>query len=165
MHETWPLAKVPEVAHILSFHPTASKWSFIFDLRAEISEIWADFQSCHIWAWNLVIGQSSRSCIYTLFLPQWVEIELTQRYRSFTYTLVLSPGSKWSLTFALRAAVSKIRSDFKVAIFGHETWSLTKVSEVAHIIPKVPPESQISLRFTLRLAISKILIIFQFPQC
>ena len=26
-HETWPLAKVPEVAHLLSFHPMGSKLS------------------------------------------------------------------------------------------------------------------------------------------
>ncbi len=34
--ENWPLAKVPEVAHILS--------------RAAVSEILAVFQNCHIWA-------------------------------------------------------------------------------------------------------------------
>ncbi len=52
---------------------------------------------------------------------------------------------------------------FKIAIFGHETWPLAKVSEVAHILPKLPPESQISLRFALRLPISKILAVLHFP--
>ncbi len=36
----------------------------IFALRAAVSEIWANFQNCHIWAWNLGISQSSRSCTY-----------------------------------------------------------------------------------------------------
>ncbi len=41
----------------------------IFALQAAVSEIWADFQNCHIRAWNLASGQSARSCTYTLFLP------------------------------------------------------------------------------------------------
>ena len=52
-----------------------------------VSEKRADFQNCHIWVWNVVIGQSSRTCTYTLFLSQEVEIELI---------------------FSLRAAVSEI---------------------------------------------------------
>ena len=55
----------------------------------------------------VAIGQSSRSCTYTLFLPQGVEIELI---------------------FALRAAVSETWP-----IFGHETWPSAEIPEVAHI--------------------------------
>ena len=51
---------------------------------------------------------------------------------------------------------------FKIAILRHEVWPLAKVPEVGHILPKVPPESQISLRFALQLGISKILTIFHF---
>ena len=53
------------------------------------------FQNCLIWAWNMAIVQnyiSSRSCTYTLFLPQRIEIELI---------------------FSLQAAVSEIRADFQ----------------------------------------------------
>ena len=60
----------------------------IFALWAAVSEI----QNCHIWAWNLAFGQSSRSCTYTLFLPQGGEIDLI---------------------FTLRAAVSEIWADFQ----------------------------------------------------
>ena len=56
-----------------------------FALRATISEIRADFQNCHIWAWNLAIGQSSRSCTYATFYPRGVEIELI-----FTLRAVIS---------------------------------------------------------------------------
>ena len=38
-------AKVPEIAH-------RTQWveiEFIFTLRAAVSEIWTDFQNCHIW--------------------------------------------------------------------------------------------------------------------
>ena len=48
-HETWPSAKVPEVAHITSFHPRGAKLSLFFARRAAVSEIRADFQNCHIW--------------------------------------------------------------------------------------------------------------------
>ncbi len=61
-------------------------------------------------AWNL--KKSARSCIWTLFLPQKVEIELI---------------------FALRAAVSEIWAHFENAIFGHETRNLQKVPEVAYL--------------------------------
>ncbi len=70
-HETWQLAKVPEVAHIMSFYPRVSKLSFFF--RSVMGTSFRDtgwFQTCHIWAWNLAIGQSSRSCTYSLFPPQ-----------------------------------------------------------------------------------------------
>ena len=60
---TWPLAKVPEVAHILSFYPMGSKLRLF-----------------------LLYGQR---------FPRLGPI-------------------------------------FKIAIFGHETWSLTKDPEVAH---------------------------------
>ena len=68
-HETWPLAKVPEVAHIIPFHPRGGRNWAHFSSMGSGSEIRAHFQNCHIWAWNLAIGQSARSCTYTLFLP------------------------------------------------------------------------------------------------
>ncbi len=48
-HEIWPLAKVPEVAHILSFYTHEFEIELIFALRAAVSEIRAVFQNCHIW--------------------------------------------------------------------------------------------------------------------
>ncbi len=94
----WPLAKIPEVAHIL-FFPQGLKIELIltlwtadseilakfqnchisawipeieltFVLRAAVSEIQTNFWNWHIWSWNLASGQSSRSCTYTLFLTQ-----------------------------------------------------------------------------------------------
>ncbi len=67
-------------------------WAYFFALQAAVSKIRAHFQNCHIWAWKLASGQSSRSCTCTLILPQWGEIELI---------------------FALRAAVSKILAHFQ----------------------------------------------------
>ncbi len=56
----WP--KCQKFAHILPFYPRGSKLSlFFFTLWAVVSEIRADFQNCHIWGWNLAIGQSARS--------------------------------------------------------------------------------------------------------
>ncbi len=67
---TWPLAKVSGVAHILSQYPTGSTLSLFSLIWAAVSEIRAYFQNCHLWAWNLVIGQSCRSCTYTLSVRQ-----------------------------------------------------------------------------------------------
>ena len=125
-HETWNVAKVPKL-HIYSLSTQEVEIELSFALRAGVSEIWANFQNCHIWARNLASGQSSRSCTYTstLFLPQGGEIKLN---------------------FALQAAVSKIRANFQNChIFGHETWQLAKVPEDAHILSFYPRESKLSL--------------------
>ena len=100
---TWPLTKVSDVAHILSFY---TMWveieiELIFTLSAVVSEIRVDFENCHIWAWNLAFGQSFRSCTYTLFLPQRVEIDFI---------------------FTLRAMVSMIRADFQNGHIWPWTW-------------------------------------------
>ena len=76
--------------HSLSTPGGGGEIELIFTLWAAVYETPADFQNCHIWAWHLASGQSSRSCTYTLLLPHRVEIELT---------------------FALRAAVSEIRAN------------------------------------------------------
>ncbi len=82
--------------------------------------------------------------------------EVAQSARSCTYTLFLPKGSKLSLFSLYGQQFPRYMPIFKTAIFGHETWPFAKVPETAHILPTVPPESQISLRFALRLAISKI---------
>ncbi len=123
-HETCPFAKVPEVAHMHSFYLRGSKLSLFFVQRAAASEKLAHFQNCHIWAWNVAISQSSRSCTYTFFLPQ---------------------GSKLSLFLLQRRQFPRYGPIFKIAIFGHETWSLVKFPEVAHILDFYPRGSQLSL--------------------
>ena len=87
----------------------------IFALWEVVSEIWADFQNCHIWAWNLVIGQSSWSCRYALFLPQGVKIELI---------------------FTQRAVVPEIQTHFQIAIFGHKTLQVAKVPHILSFSPR-----------------------------
>ncbi len=90
----WQVAKGPEFAHISSFSPKGLKLSLFLLYGQWFSKMRAHFQNCHMWAWNMASGQSSRSCLYTLFLPQKVKIELT---------LI-------ELIFAVRAAVSKIQA-------------------------------------------------------
>ncbi len=230
-HETWPSAKVPEVSHIASFYPWGAKlsyfrstgsgfrdsgrfsklphlgmkighwlkfqklhiyslstpwgqnWAYIFALRATVSEIQADFQNCHIWAWNLPIGQSSRSCTYTIFVPQggqnWAHFPSTGsgfrdtgRFSELPYLgnetgvahiVSFSQGVEIELILALRAAISKIRVNFQNCHIWAWNLAIGQVPEIAHILHKTTPESQISLHFALRLPISKILAIFHFP--
>ncbi len=97
--------------HIYSLLPQGVEIKLIFTLRAAVSEIWADFQNCHIWAWNLVIGRSSWSCTKLSFYPR---------------------GSKLSLFLLYGQPFPRYRPIFKMAIFGHETWQVAKVPEVAH---------------------------------
>ncbi len=51
-------------------------FNVFFALGAAASEIQADFQYCHCWTRNLIIGKSSRNCTNALFLSHRVEIEL-----------------------------------------------------------------------------------------
>ncbi len=86
--------------HIHLLLPPRVEIKLNFALRAAVSEIWAVFQKCRIWAWNLARGKSSWNSAYTLFPSQGVEIELI---------------------FALWAQFPRYGPIFKIAIFGHET--------------------------------------------
>ena len=115
---TWPFAKVPQIL-------CSTPWveiELIFTLRAAVSDIGANFQNCHIWAWNLAIGQSARGCTYTLFLPQGGEIELI-----FTLRVDFQNCHIWA-------------------------WNLAIIQQlhISFLININPPPPQISLRFTLR---------------
>ncbi len=109
----------------LKFHiPHGVEIELIFSLRAAVSEIRADFQNCHIWAWNLAIGESSRSCTYTAFLTK---------------------GSKLTLFSLYGQQFPRYGSIFKIAIFGHESWQVAKVPEFACIPSFYPRGSKFSL--------------------
>ncbi len=71
-HETWQVAKVPEVAHIPGtlFLRQGVEIKLIFALRAAVSEIRTIFQNCHIWAWNLAIGQIPEVAHIPSFYPR-----------------------------------------------------------------------------------------------
>ena len=98
------------------------------------------------------------SCTYTLFLSQGgggggVEIELIFSLRvaiseipadfkvpEVAHILSFSPkGSKCSLFLLDRQRFPRFGPIFKIAIFGHETWPFSKVSEFPHIFPKLSP--------------------------
>ena len=64
--------------------PSGQNWAYFRSTGSGLRDT-GRFQNCHIWTWNLAIGQSS------------------------TYTLFLAYGGEIELIFALRAAVSEIR--------------------------------------------------------
>ncbi len=138
-HETWALVKMPDVAHI-PFLPQGGEIKLIFALRAAVFEIQADFQNCPIFEWNLATGQNARCCTYTLFLPR---------------------GSKLSLFLFYGLRFSRYGLILKIAIFGHETWPLAKMADVAHICSFYPRGVEIKLIFTLRTAVFEIWVDFQ----
>ncbi len=167
-HETWPLAKVPEVAHIIPFHHRGRNWAYFRSMGSGWLE--ADFHNCYIWSWNMAIGQRSRSCAYTLFLPKRVELELIftlwaaiskirADFSKLPYLVMklghwpkfqrlhIKPlstldGRNWAY-FALWAAVSKIQADFLNCHIW--PWNLPLIPKVAHIIPFYPSWSKLIL--------------------
>ena len=78
-HDTFPLAKILEVAQALLSPPECGNSTYF--LRTGLSEIWDIFQNCHIWIWNLTSRKSSRGCRYTLFLPNRSKVSLFSLYR------------------------------------------------------------------------------------
>ena len=79
-HETWQVAKVPEVSHTPSCNPIGSKLSLFLSLYFSKGRSFRDrgtFSKLPYLGMKLVArGQSSRICSCTLFLRQWVGIEL-----------------------------------------------------------------------------------------
>ncbi len=132
----------------------------------------ADFQNCHIWLWNLAIGQNSRSGTYiyrySLSNPgaqKWDHSHSassgfrdTGRFSKFSYlgmnsevTHILSFYPKgWKLSLFSLYGQRFPRYIFKIAIFGHETWQVAKLPEVAHIVSFYPIRVTIELIFALR---------------
>ncbi len=117
--------------HSLSYpmiRPRGQNWDYFHSMGSGF-QVMGQF-----WAWNLVIGQSSRSCTYNLFLPQGVEIELIftlcfwdiGRFSELSYmylgmklvpdTISFYPNSQTveiELLSTLRAVASEIQADFQ----------------------------------------------------
>ncbi len=132
-NETWPLAKIPEVAHTL-FLPQGLEIELILALQTAMSEILADFQNFHIWA-----GIPEVAHILSVY-PKWWKLSLFLLY-----------GQRFPRNGPI----------FKIAIFGHETWQVAKVPEVANIQTFYPYVVKIELFFSLRAAVSEIRTNFQ----
>ncbi len=81
--ETWPLAKVPEVAHIVSFYPQGVKIELVFALRAAVSKIRATIFRHETWP-----------------LAKFPEVP---------HILPFYPGGRNQAYFALRATVKEIK--------------------------------------------------------
>ena len=110
-HETWLLAKVPEIAHMLSFYPSGSKFSLFWLYGQQFPRYGPIFK--------IAIGQSSRSCTHTPYLP--------------------SGGGGGLVLFSLyEQRFLRYGVIFKIYIFGHDTWPLTKDPEVAHTLSFYP---------------------------
>ena len=110
----------------------------------------------------MTLGKSSRSCTYTLFLPQEVEIKLIfapqkavseiwadfqilksfkswswnldfeERSQSCICTLFLPRGLNLSLFSLYRQPFSRCGPVFNISIFGHEIWNSRKGPKVAY---------------------------------
>ncbi len=87
-----------------------------------------DFQNYHIWAWNLAIGQSYRSCsytMYTLFLPQG--------------------GQKWTYFCSTWSGFRDTGGFSKFPYLGMKLCHWQKYPEVTHNSPFLPQGIKIEL--------------------
>ncbi len=75
-HDTWQVAKVPEVAHIPSFNPSGFEIVLIFGLPAAVSEIRADFEIAIFGheTWQLVNVPEAAHILS--FSPKWSKLSL-----------------------------------------------------------------------------------------
>ncbi len=101
-------------------------------------------------------GQISELPYLGMKLGHWQQIQKLYIY------FLSTPGVKIGLSFTLWAAIFEMRADFQNCyIFGHETWSLVKVPELAHIASFLPQGVKIELTFALWTAVSEIWADFQ----
>ena len=108
--------------HICSLSTPGVEIELIFALWAVVCKIWAYFQNCNIWAWNLATGKSSRNYTCLSFYPK---------------------GLKLSQFLLYGQRFQRYGPIFKIAIFGHETWQFAKLLEVAHIPLKLLPSPKV----------------------
>ncbi len=138
-HETWPLAKVLEVVHILSFYPMGPNWAYFHSNWAVVSKIWADFQNCHIWAWNLAIGK----------VPGLAHTFSTSRGQNWAYFCFVGSGLQGMSRFLtlpyLGMKLGHWQKFQKLHIYTHATCTLF-----------LPHGVKIELIFTLWAVVSKI---------
>ncbi len=64
---------------------------------------------------------------------------------SCTYTLFLARGGKFRLFLLHRQRFPRYGPIFKIVMFGHETWQVAKVPEVAHMLSFYPRGAKLSL--------------------
>ena len=148
-------------------------------------------RNCHIWAWNLAIGKSCKyKHALTLALSSnGVKMKLNFRstgsgfwdthpfsnlpylgmklghWQKFQKLHVLSfypRGLTLSLFLLYRQRFPRYWPIFKIAVFGHETWPLAKVPQVAHILPKLLKSPKFHSRFALQLLAFQIIEVFGF---
>ncbi len=173
----WPKFQKLRI-HSLST-PRGWNWAYCRSMGSGFRDT-GRFKTCHIWAWNLTTGQSSRSCTYTLFLCQGVEIELIfalwsvvsqirgnflnchmdmklghwANCQKMHITYFLSQEVKIELIFGLWAAVSKTQGDFQNCHIW--AWNLAISSRSCRYI--LPQGVEIELIFALRTAVVVVVV-------
>ena len=117
-HETWPLAKGTEVAHML-FLAQGVKIELIFDLHCTWSSFrdTGNFQHCHNLGMKLGHWPKFQKLHIQAVYPGGgggVKIELTGIFALWAaVSKIRAQGVEIALIFALRAAVSEIRTDLQ----------------------------------------------------
>ena len=117
-HETWPLAKVPEVAHTgytLFSTPWGRNWAYFRSMGSGFRDT----------------DGFSKFAFKGMTLSYWPQFQKSRIFPPSTPW-----GSKLSLFLLYRQRFPRYKPIFKIAIliFWHETWPSTKVPEVAHIL-------------------------------
>ena len=157
------MAKVPEVAHILSFYPKGRNRAYVqymgrsFRDTGRFSELpylgmklgnWQKIQKLYIdafstrggwnWAYFCSTGSGVRDTVQfskiAIFGHETWQLAKVPEVAHIPVLSFYPRGVEIEVIFNIRAAVSRYRPFFKISIFGHETCHMAKVSEVAHIL-------------------------------
>ncbi len=115
MESYWLLAKVPEVAHTISFYPMGSKLSSLCSRGSGFRD------------------RTSKLPYLGMKFGHWPKSK-----KLHIYSLSTQGGSKLSLHWLYGQRFLRYGPIFKIAIFGNEMWQLSKFPEIVHILPKLP---------------------------
>ncbi len=144
-HETWPLAKVPEVAHILSFYPRGSKLSRFLLYRQQF----------------LRYGPIFKIAIYeheTWSLEKVPEVAHIYIY-IYIYSLSIPRGRNWAYFHSTGSGFRDTGHFSKLPHLGMKYGHWPKFKKL-HICSLSTHQFKIELIFALRAALSKILADF-----
>ena len=111
----------------------------IYCLSTLGGEKWAYFHSTGRGFWD-ILDWFSKLPYLGMKLGHWAKCQILHIYHLST-----PRGSKSSLFSLYRQRFSGYRLIFKIAIFGHETWPLAKMPDVAHMPSFYPRGSKLSL--------------------
>ncbi len=152
-HESFPLAKVPEVGHALSLYPEEGEIELNYSIWPVISEIWANSQNYHtsIWAWMVISQFNGKSTPKGSYSAKTGDNDCN--VNSSRYSLVLhcvrairyQAKSEQNVRQDLIPRVRHGEAALMHTYLGMERGTLAKVPEVVHTLSFYPKATKLNI--------------------